>query len=114
MGDLTRQCTFARGTWQTPDHLGPRFAGTRKEGGQRARRQRLLAPCGATGPRAAAAVAPARRKESAQQRLRTPQGVAPYARQQWADDDTVTGHSVLGACANAQGAGAIAGVLQAV
>ena len=53
------------------------------------------------GLREAAAVAPARREAPAPQRLCVAQGVAPNARQHWAEAYTVVGHKVLDTCANA-------------
>ena len=82
------------------------------------------AGCGGSGPTqpavppglralsAAAAVAPARRGAPAPRRLRMPQ--PPTVRQQWAEAYTLVGHTMLGACANAQGEGARGDALQAV
>ena len=96
---------------------GPRITGSRKKkgkGGDGGRGPSQPAvPHVLRGLRAAAAVAPAARKAPAPLRLLFPQGVPPNARQQWAEAYTVVGRRVLNACANAQGVGARADVVQA-
>ena len=106
----------AGGERQSPKARGARGYGKKKgKGGDSGSGPSQPAvPPGLRGLRAAAAVAPARQEVLAPKQLRMPQCVPQNARQQWAEAYTVVGHKVLDACANAQGAGARADVLQAV